>query len=74
MATTLKMTTATQIIANTDSRMFPVAKSKMRNEKQMAVIIPVVAERRKALSDSIQHQDIPPVWTADYIDSGAFLR
>lgn len=49
------------MIAKSESKMFPVASNKIAKEKLMAVIIPVVADRKKARSVSIQHQLTPAV-------------
>ena len=43
-ATVLTITIETQIIARKDSNIFPVAISRIINEKHMAVIKPVVAD------------------------------
>lgn len=72
MATVLVITIATQIMARVDSRILPVAMSKMRNEKLTAVMMPFVADYTMALSDSIQHQKIPAVCEPDCKDLGAF--
>jgi len=65
IATTLTITTPTLKIAKIESKIFPVAKSRMTNEKHMAAIMPVVADFKKALSDSIQHQLWRAVCTPD---------
>ena len=72
IATTLTMTMATETMASSDSKTLPVAISKMRNEKPTAAVIPVVADSKKALSDSIQHQKTPAVCTPDCSYAGAF--
>ena len=55
------MTTATHKMAKRDNSKFPVAIRRITNENPIAAVIPVVADAKNALSDSIQHQKTPAV-------------
>ena len=66
IATTLTMTIATEMMARNESKILPVATSNIVKEKATAAVIPVVADSKKALSDSIQHQKTPAVAAPDF--------
>jgi len=59
--TTLKITTATLIIAKRARMMFCVAIKRIKKEKAIAQAIPFTAEVKNALSDCIHPQKTPAV-------------